>query len=95
MKPLSALSDEDEVRENLCLPPEVNPQQPNPLTTEQQVRRAGEGSLHVLSFFNNRELSKSISHQVSCTPLESCSLGDVCKTECVCLGGVTRVKGRG
>lgn len=40
MKPLTALSDEDEVKGHLCLPPEVNPQQPNPLTTEQQVRRA-------------------------------------------------------
>lgn len=38
MKPLTGLSDEDEVGEHLCLPPEVNPQQPNPLTTEQQAR---------------------------------------------------------
>lgn len=99
MKPLTALSDEDEVREHLCLPPEVNPQQPNPLTTEQQVREEQKKEVFMfwvcLFFFNNRELSKSISHQVSCTPLKSCSLGDKCKRECVCLGGVTRVKGRG
>lgn len=53
MKPLTALSDENEVREHLCLQLEVNPQQPNPLTTEQQVREEQEKEVFMfcLGFF--------------------------------------------
>lgn len=51
MKPLTTLSDEDEVREHLYLPPEVNPQQPNPLTTEQQVREEQEKEVFMYFFF--------------------------------------------
>lgn len=62
MKPLTALSDEDEVKEHLCLPPEVNPQQPNPLTTEQQVKEEQEKEVFMFCPFLSTGNCQRASH---------------------------------
>lgn len=62
MKPLTALSNEDEVKEHLCLPPEVNPHQPNPLTTEQQVREEQEKEVFMFCLFLSTGNCQRASH---------------------------------